>query len=97
MTVNFVTLFTLSVKPTDTLAYVIAKLAVVRMHRVFVAEPTAGLKPVAVISISDLLRHFVGIKNSNNVSKATHDVERATSLRPKRISMGMSLEQLTLT
>mmetsp|Transcript_14319 Transcript_14319/g.21752 ORF Transcript_14319/g.21752 Transcript_14319/m.21752 type:complete len:206 (-) Transcript_14319:197-814(-) len=55
-----------SVKPKDTIAHVLNKLAVVKMHRVFVADPKNGLRPVAVVSISDVLKHICGSKGSSS-------------------------------
>jgi len=55
-----------SVKPSDTLAHVIEKIAVIHMHRVFVADPKAGLRPQAVISISDVLRHIFGFDEARS-------------------------------
>mmetsp|Transcript_32761 Transcript_32761/g.52744 ORF Transcript_32761/g.52744 Transcript_32761/m.52744 type:complete len:190 (+) Transcript_32761:462-1031(+) len=48
-----------SVKPKDTIATVIEKLAVVKMHRVFVAETATALRPTGVVSISDVLKEVV--------------------------------------
>jgi len=79
-----------SVKPTDTLAHVVAKLAVVRMHRVFVADPKTGLKPTSVISISDLVRHFVAQEKCETMIKEKSPSVRkdgSPSLRPRRDPM----------
>jgi len=74
-----------SVKPTDALAHVISKLAVVRMHRVFVADPKTGLRPTAVISISDLLKHIFGMEPSQATRSApSMRVDGSPSLKPRK-------------
>mmetsp|Transcript_17417 Transcript_17417/g.28369 ORF Transcript_17417/g.28369 Transcript_17417/m.28369 type:complete len:379 (-) Transcript_17417:108-1244(-) len=72
-----------SVKPSNSLAHVVAKLAVVKMHRVFVANPKEGLRPLGVISISDLLRHIFNMNAVTTTKRPTVRVDGSPSLRPK--------------
>jgi len=74
-----------SVKPSDNLVHVISKLAVVRMHRVFVADPKAGLRPTAVVSISDLLKHIFGMASSSMTRSAPSlRPDGSPSLKPRK-------------
>jgi len=46
----------MSVRSTDTLAHLIAKLAATRVHRLYVVD---GHKLQAVVTLTDLLRHML--------------------------------------
>jgi len=72
-----------SVKPSNSLAHVVAKLAVVKMHRVFVANPKEGLKPLGVVSISDLLRHIFNMGVVTTTKGPALRTDGSPSLRPK--------------
>jgi len=50
---------TISCSSHDTLEIVIGKLASTKIHRIFVADDNSGYKPVAVVSITDILRYAV--------------------------------------
>jgi len=50
---------TISCKPTDTVAQVIEKVSNTKVHRIFVADDSAGFRPTSVISITDVLRYVV--------------------------------------
>jgi len=50
---------TISCSPHDNLSTVIGKLSVTKVHRIFVADDKAGYRPVAVVSITDILRHII--------------------------------------
>lgn len=50
-----------SVRSNATLAHIIAKIAVLHQHRAFVADANKGLRPAAVVSISDILTELSGI------------------------------------
>lgn len=50
---------TIAVHPDATLEKVIGKLTATRIHRLFVADDAQGYKPIAVISITDILRYVL--------------------------------------
>jgi len=50
---------TIACSSKDTLGTVIAKLAVTKIHRIFVADDISGYRPSAVISITDIMRHII--------------------------------------
>lgn len=52
---------TISVRPQDTVEKVVGKLAATRVHRVFVCDDKGGYKPVAVVSLTDVLRYLLGV------------------------------------
>lgn len=49
---------TIAIFPQDSLGRAIAILAATRVHRIFVVDNEADYKPVAAISITDILRHL---------------------------------------
>jgi CBS domain-containing protein len=61
---------TIAVGQQATLDKVIGKLAATRIHRIFVADDESGYKPVAVISITDVLRYIIGTAHTTDHAKA---------------------------
>jgi len=50
---------TISCGINDSLAVVIGKIALTRVHKIFVADDTGGYKPHCVVSITDILRYLM--------------------------------------
>jgi len=50
---------TISCSSRDTLSMLIGKLASTKVHKIFVADDSSGYKPLAVVSITDILRYFM--------------------------------------
>jgi CBS domain-containing protein len=50
---------TISVSTHDTLAVAISKLASTKIHKLFVADDQDGYKPLAVVSLTDILRYLL--------------------------------------
>jgi CBS-domain-containing membrane protein len=55
---------TIAVFPTDTLERAIGILAATKVHRVFLVDSEADYKPIAAISITDILRHLFKVASS---------------------------------
>lgn len=49
---------TITVSSTDSLGHVVNKLCSTKVHRLWVADDNSGYKPMAVVSITDILRHI---------------------------------------
>jgi len=50
---------TISCTPHDTLATVISKIGITKVHKLFVADDSSGYKPYCVVSITDILRFII--------------------------------------
>jgi len=50
---------TISVSSKDTVDVVIGKLASTKIHKLFVADDVDGYRPIAVVSITDVLRYLL--------------------------------------
>jgi len=55
---------TIAIFEKDTLAKAIGLLAATRVHRVFVVDSEKDYRPIAVISITDILNHLLGQKHN---------------------------------
>mmetsp|Transcript_21652 Transcript_21652/g.30287 ORF Transcript_21652/g.30287 Transcript_21652/m.30287 type:complete len:319 (-) Transcript_21652:131-1087(-) len=52
---------TITCSPKDTIATLIGKLALTKVHKLFVADDASGFKPLSVISITDVLRYLMAL------------------------------------
>ena len=50
---------TITCKSTDSLALAIGKLSSTKVHRLFIADDETGYKPIACLSITDVLKFVV--------------------------------------
>lgn len=62
---------TIAVLPTSTLSNVIARLAATKVHKIFVADDKKDFKPLAVISLTDILRLVLGTKKHSAAASST--------------------------
>jgi len=50
---------TITCSPRDTLAFLIEKLSATKIHKIFIADDSNGYKPMAVVSITDVLKYIL--------------------------------------
>jgi len=56
---------------TDTLGYVIQKLASTRVHRIYIVNSDTDYRPIRVISLTDILRYIIQITKNNTTEKTS--------------------------
>eukprot|EP01114_Cavostelium_apophysatum_P006972 TRINITY_DN1859_c0_g1_i1.p1 TRINITY_DN1859_c0_g1~~TRINITY_DN1859_c0_g1_i1.p1 ORF type:complete len:355 (-),score=76.84 TRINITY_DN1859_c0_g1_i1:114-1079(-) len=57
---------TISCSTKDTIAFVIDKLSITKVHKIFIADDENGYKPHCVVSITDIMRHLTKVSGSKS-------------------------------